>query len=164
MAQPRREAAVVARETAELLAGNAERRAEAQQFHTRRLLKGDVERLPGGRRRRGQPAQQQVFDGPRQYIEQRDQLAAIDRAAAVHDIAAGDALARRQRLGREPPLLRRAGPGQIQRLDDVRIRRHHVHHVVRYDRSCFLAFVDRQRKREQRHQLRDVLRCDLCQG
>ena len=76
-----------------------------------------------------------------------DVLAESDRAAAIHNVAARDALAGWQRLGGKLPLQRRAGLGEIERIDIVRIGGDDVHGVVDDDRRRLLAFVYARAKR-----------------
>jgi hypothetical protein len=74
----------------------------------------------------------------------KEDLSVVIGEAAGHDIAAGDALSGGDRLGRKLPLQRRAGLGQVQGVDVVRIGGHDIHRVVRHDRGGFLALVDVQ--------------------
>jgi hypothetical protein len=80
---------------------------------------------------------------------------------AIDDIAACDALRSGKRLGLELPLCRRAGLREIERIDDVRIRRHDVHRVADDDRCGFMAANHAGGKCESELEVFDVAAGDL---
>ena len=62
--------------------------------------------------------------------------------AAVHDVAAGDALGEGVGLGLVAPLHRRVGLGEIEGVEDVWVRGDEVERAVDHQRGGFLALVD----------------------
>ena len=82
----------------------------------------------------------------------------VERGAAVDDVAAGDALRGRLGLGLELPFHRRARLGQVERVDDVGIRRDDVHRVADDERRRLLALVDAGREGEGDLKVLDICR------
>ena len=71
-----------------------------------------------------------------------EELAVRVGRATVDDVTARHTLRRRRRIRPIRPFDRRAGLGEIERKDNVRIWRHNEHCVVRHDRRRFLPVVD----------------------
>ena len=84
--------------------------------------------------------------------------------AAIDHVAARDALRRRGRFGLELPLDGPARLGQVDRIDDVGVRRDDEHRVAGHDRRRFLALLDAERKCPGDLELLDVIRRDLGQA
>src|SRR4029079_16776946 len=82
-----------------------------------------------------------------------EDFARIVNRAAVDRIAAGDALARGERLGLEHPLGRRAGLGEVKRVEIVRERRDQLHRAVDDERRRFVAVTGRGREGEAQREL-----------
>jgi hypothetical protein len=80
---------------------------------------------------------------------------------AVDDVAARDALRRGERLRLELPFHRRAWLRQVERVDDVRIRRHEVHRVADDHGGGFVAANDAGGKSKSELEGFDVGGADL---
>ena len=86
------------------------------------------------------------------------------RRAAVHEVAARDALRRRRAASGRTPLRRRAGLAQVERVEDVRKRRDDVHRVADDERRGFVAGDGAGREGPGDAELRDVAGVDLRSG
>ena len=89
--------------------------------------------------------------------------AVMIRGAAVHRVAAGDALSGGNRLRLIFPFERRAWLREVERVEDVRIGRDHEHRVLGHDRRRFLAAQHAQRERPRNRKFPDVPHVDLVQ-
>ena len=92
-----------------------------------------------------------------------DDLSISEHGAAVHNVAARNALGCCSWCGLEGPLRRRAGFGEVERVHEIWVRRHDVHRVVNNERCRLLAPVDAQRESRSNTQRTDVGRVNLSQ-
>jgi len=81
--------------------------------------------------------------------------------AAIDDVAARDALRRRRRLRLELPLRRAV---EAERVEDVRVGRHHEHRAVGDDRRGLLTAQHAERERPGDLQILRVSRVDLVEA
>ena len=77
-----------------------------------------------------------------------EEPAVVEHAAAVDHVAAGDTLRGGGRLRLVHPLQRRAGLGEVERVDVVRVGRDDVHRLTVDDRGRLVAAVDAGREGE----------------
>jgi len=104
---------------------------------------GDPAGLAGGCVYRHRPVVERV---------EEDGTVGINRAA-IDDVAAGDALRGREWLRLELPFHRRAGLGEIERIQHIRKRRDDVHRAVHDERWCFVTSKEAGREDHFRTQL-----------
>ena len=95
-------------------------------------------------------------------VERRvDDLPIRVRGSAIHHVATRLALRGRQRLRVVHPLDRRTRLREIERVQQIRIRRHHVHGAAHDQRRRLLAFQYSSGEGPRRRERRDVRRRDL---
>jgi hypothetical protein len=128
-----------------------------QRGHRHRLALGDV-----GHRRA--PDLRPGIGVERDHLPiQRDheQAPVVVAHPAADHVAAGDPLRFRIRLGVEAPFDRCTGLAQVQRIDNVGIRRFEVHRRAEHQRRGFVALPEAGIEGKRQLQLADVLRGDL---